>query len=246
MSLMSKAKILPLNVSGRSKPVKRPYGCEIVRSTRKTLALYIKQQNVVVRCPLRATKSEVEEFITSNHAWIEGRLFEESLREKQALRVERGGKIFYRARERTILFKEGRKQRVMVVGDEFIIQGHKLTPAKAKIQVEDFLIDKASEYILPRARGLARYLGVEHKITEIKLRKTKSKWGHCTSTGVLQYNWMIMLAPYSIIDYMITHEVCHLLHMDHSQRFWNQVESICPDCDHYINWLKEHEHRLWF
>ncbi len=134
----------------------------------------------------------------------------------------------------------------MVVGDEFIIQGHKLTPAKAKIQVEDFLIDKASEYILPRARGLARYLGVEHKITEIKLRKTKSKWGHCTSTGVLQYNWMIMLAPYSIIDYMITHEVCHLLHMDHSQRFWNRVESICPDCDHYINWLKEHEHRLWF
>jgi len=243
---MSKAKILPLNFGGRSKPVKRPYECEIVRSTRKTLALYIKQQNVVVRCPLRARRSEVEEFITSNHAWIESRLFEESLREKQALRVERGGKIFYRARERAIVFKEGRKQRVVVVGDEFIIQGHKLTPAKAKIQVEDFLIDKASEYILPRARGLARYLGVEHKITEIKLRKTKSKWGHCTSTGVLQYNWMIMLAPYSIIDYMITHEVCHLLHMDHSERFWGRVESICPDCDHYINWLKEHEHRLWF
>ncbi len=246
MSLMSKAKILPLNFGGRSKPVKRPYECEIVRCKRKTLALYIKQQKVVVRCPLRATKSEVEEFITSNHAWIEGRLCEESLREKQALRVEKGAKIFYRARERTIVFKEGRKQRVMVVGDDFIIQGHKLTSAKAKIQVEDFLIDKASEYILPRARGLARHLGVEHKITEIKLRKTKSKWGHCTSTGVLQYNWMIMLAPYSIIDYMITHEVCHLLHMDHSQRFWNRVESICPDCDHYINWLKEHEHRLWF
>ena len=134
----------------------------------------------------------------------------------------------------------------MVVGDEFIIQGHKLTPAKAKIQVEDFLIDKASQYLLPRARGLARHLGVEHKISEIKLRKTKSKWGHCTSTGVLQYNWLIMLAPYSIIDYMITHEVCHLLHMDHSSRFWKQVEAICPDCDHYIGWLKEHEHRLWF
>ena len=146
----------------------------------------------------------------------------------------------------TIVFKEGRKQRVMVVGDDFIIQGHKLTPAKAKIQVEDFLIDKASQYLLPRARGLARHLGVEHKITEIKLRKTKSKWGHCTSTGVLQYNWLIMLAPYSIIDYMITHEVCHLLHMDHSSRFWKQVEAICPDCDHYIGWLKEHEHRLWF
>ena len=243
---MNKEKILPLIFGSRSKAMKYPYECEIVRSKRKTLALYIKHQKVVVRCPLRASKSEVEEFISSSHAWIEGRLWEESLREKQALRVERGAKIFYRARERTIVFKEGRKQRVMVVDDDFIIQGHKLTPAKAKIQVEDFLIDKASEYILPRARGLARHLGVEHKITEIKLRKTKSKWGHCTSSGVLQYNWMIMLAPFSIIDYMITHEVCHLLHMDHSQRFWNRVESICPDCDHYIIWLKDHEHRLWF
>ena len=246
MSVMTKAKILPLIFGSRSNAVKCPCECEIVRSKRKTLALYIKHQKVVVRCPLRASKSEVEEFISSSHAWIKDRLCEESLRDKQALRVERGAKIFYRARERTIVFKEGRKQRVMVVGDDFIIQGHKLTPAKAKIQVEDFLIDKASEYILPRARGLARHLGVEHKITEIKLRKTKSKWGHCTSAGVLQYNWMIMLAPFSIIDYMITHEVCHLLHMDHSHRFWNRVESICPDCDHYINWLKDHEHRLWF
>jgi len=105
---MSKAKILPLNFGGRSKVVKRPYDCEILRSKRKTLALYIKQQKVVVRCPLRASRSEVEEFISSNHAWIEGRLVEESLREKQALRIERGGKIFYRARERSIVFKEER------------------------------------------------------------------------------------------------------------------------------------------
>lgn len=242
---MSKARILPLNF-GRSKTLKRPFDCEIVRSKRKTLTLYIKDQTVVVRCPLYASRAEVNEFINSNHEWIEGRLFEESLRQKQALRIERGAKIFYRARERTIVFKEGRKERILVVGDQFIIQGHKLTPAKARVQVEDFLIDKASNYILPRARGLARHLGVEHKITEIKLRKTKSKWGHCTSTGVLQYNWLIMLAPYSIIDYMITHEVCHLLHMDHSPRFWNRVESICPNSDRYISWLKEHEHRFWF
>ena len=154
MSFMSKAKILPLNFGGRSKALQRPYECEILRSKRKTLALYIRGQKVVVRCPLRASKAEVEEFISSNHAWIEGRLLEESLRQKQALRIERGAKIFYRARERTIVFKEGRKQRIMVVGDEFIIQGHKLTPAKAKIQVEDFLIDKASQYLLPRARDI--------------------------------------------------------------------------------------------
>ena len=243
---MSKSKILPLNFGGRRTKLARPFEYEVHRSKRKTLALYISHKKVVVRSPMRAPNAELEEFVSSNQAWIEGRLIEESLRDREILRIEKGAKIFYRARERTIVFKEGRKQRILIKGDEFVIQGHKLTAAKARVQVEDFLIDKASEYILPRARGLARHLGVEHMITEIKLRKTKSKWGHCTSTGILQYNWLIMLAPYSIIDYMITHEVCHLLHMDHSKRFWNQVEAICPKCDHYVDWLKEHEHRFWF
>ena len=243
---MAKSKILPLNIGVIGKQHVLPYNCEIERSRRKTLALYVKHGHVSVRCPLRASKREVQEFVSSNTQWIEERLLEEAQREREMLRIERGGKIFYRARELTIVFREGRKERILIDGDKFVIQGHKLTPAKAQIQVEDYLIDKASQYILPRARGLADYLGVEHKITEIKLRKTKSKWGHCTSQGKLQYNWLIMLAPYSIIDYMITHEVCHLVHMDHSRRFWNLVQSICPNYEHYVDWLKEHEHRFWF
>ena len=95
----AKAKVLPLNFGGRNKVKNRPYECEVLRSKRKTLALYIKQQKVVVRCPLRASRLEIEEFISSNHDWIESRLLEESLREKQALKIERGAKIFYRARE---------------------------------------------------------------------------------------------------------------------------------------------------
>ena len=222
-----------------------PFDCEVQKSKRKTLAIYIAHRKVVVRCPRRTTEREIAEFLNDNKQWIEDRLHEESLRDKEVLRIENGARIYFRARELTIEFKEGRKQRTMVVGDNFIIQGHKLTAAKARIQVEDYLIDKASEYIIPRARGLARHLGMEHKIKEIKLKKTKSKWGHCTSQGVIQYNWLIMLAPYSIIDYMITHEVCHLLHMNHSRRFWNLVGSICPNYQHYVHWLKEHEHRFW-
>lgn len=243
---MSKLKIVPLNFGANGQRAPHPIDCEVLRSKRKTLAIYISHKKVVVRCPMRASRTEVENFIHSNQQWIEKRLIEESMRDKEALRIEKGGKIFYRARELTIVYKEGRKQRVLIRGNQFIIQGHKLNAAKAKIQVEDYLIDKASEYLLPRAIGLAKYLGVDHKIKEIKLRKTKSKWGHCTSQGILQYNWLIMLAPYSIIDYMITHEVCHLVHMDHSKRYWNLVDSICPNAEHYIDWLKTHEHRFWF
>lgn len=242
----TKSKVVPLNIGGIERQHVLPYRCEVERSRRKTLALYVKHRTVIVRCPWQASRKEVNEFIASNQQWIENRLLEEAQREREVLRIERGAKIFYRARELTIVFREGRKERVLVNGDQFIIQGHKLNPSKARIMVEDYLIDKASEYIIPRAYGLARHLGVDRKIKEIKLRKTKSKWGHCTSQGILQYNWLIMLAPYSIIDYMITHEVCHLIHMDHSRRFWELVQSICPNYEHYVDWLKQHEHRFWF
>ena len=237
---MTEPKIVSLNFGHVGGSRAQPFSYEVQRSKRKTLAIYISHRKVVVRCPLRASALELRQFVSANQQWIEKRLLEESLRDKELLRIERGGKIFCRARE------QGRKQRILISLDQFIIQGHKLNATKARIQVEDYLIDKASEYLLPRARGLARHLGVDHKIKEIKLRKTKSKWGHCTSAGIIQYNWLIMLAPYSIIDYMITHEVCHLVHMDHSKRFWSLVESICPQYDKYVDWLKQHEHRFWF
>ena len=243
---MTEPTIVSLNFGHGGGSRAQPFSYEVQRSKRKTLAIYISHRKVVVRCPLRASALELRQFVSANQQWIEKRLLEESLRDKELLRIERGGKIFCRARELEIVFKQGRKQRILISLDQFIIQGHKLNAAKARIQVEDYLIDKASEYLLPRARGLARHLGVDHKIKEIKLRKTKSKWGHCTSAGIIQYNWLIMLAPYSIIDYMITHEVCHLVHMDHSKRFWSLVESICPQYDKYVDWLKQHEHRFWF
>ena len=243
---MSKHNIAPLNIiDGRSSSLKK-IKYQVVKSNRKTLALYIRQQVAIVRCPLRASKAEIKEFIEKNQSWIQERLAEERTHERQKLRIEDGKIILFRARELSIIFKEGRKERILINGNKFVIQNHKLNPHKAKIQIEKYLTQKAIEYIIPRAEALSEYLGVRKKITKIKLRKTKSKWGHCTSKGVIQYNWLIMLAPYSIIDYMITHEVCHLLHMDHSRRYWDLVESLCPKYLQYIEWLKKHEHRLWF
>ncbi len=219
---------------------------EVIRTSRKTLTLYVKLQRVVVRCPLKTPNAEINQFIEANHDWILDRLKEERIFQDEILKIENNHKIFYRAKERTIIFKEGRIGTIMVNRDEFIIQCKKIDDMSAKKQVEGYLIDKATKYIIPRAKGLASHLGVGAKISEIKLRKTRSKWGHCTSTGVVQFNWLIMLAPNSIIDYIITHEVCHLIYMDHSRNFWDLVESICPDHEKYVTWLKNHEHRLWF
>ena len=137
---MAKSKIAPLYRAylGNSKIEEFQY--EVIRSSRKTLALYIKEQKVVVRCPSRASKIEIKEFVSKNRSWIEDRLLEERLLQREVLKIEQGKKIFFRARELTITFKEGRKKRILIDGNKFIIQNHRLTPAKAKIQVEEYLI----------------------------------------------------------------------------------------------------------
>lgn len=239
-------KIVPLNFGAQATTRLFPkFACEVQRTRRKTLAIHIKHQKVEVRSPLRTTQREIRVFLESNREWIDQKLRDESQRYRESLRIEKGRKIFYRARELTIVFKESAKSRIVITREQFIIHGPGLTAARAKAQVEAFLTLKASKYLPERARKVAKYLGVGHKLKEVKLRKTKSKWGHCTSTGIIQYNWLIMLAPNSIVDYMIAHEVCHLVHMNHSSRFWNLVETICPQYEYYMGWLKDHEHRFW-
>ncbi|PCH61878.1 MAG: hypothetical protein COC19_03880 [SAR86 cluster bacterium] len=243
---MSRSKILPLTV-GRSKQYPSGhFDCEILRSKRKTLSIHIKHNRVEVRSPLRTKQADIELFVATNREWIVQRLDEENRHFEESLRIEKGRKIFYRARELDIVFQQGRKERVMLGKGQFIIQGHKLNVRKAEVQVSDFLIEKANGYLMHRTRALAEFLKVGHKLNNIRLKKTKTKWGHCTSTGVIQFNWLIMLAPYSIIDYMIAHEVCHLVHMDHSKKYWKLVASVCPEYAYYMDWLKRHEHRFWF
>lgn len=237
-------KIIPLDIGFRSSSLHH-VDCEVLRSRRKSLAIHIKHRKVEVRSPLWASGRDIRAFLESNKEWIHQKLRDESRRYRESLRIEHGRKIFYRARERRIVFEEAPRLRVAVTPDEFIIQGPSLTPKRAKEQVEKFLVDKAARYLPERARELARYLRVSRKLKQVTLRKTKSKWGHCTSTGIVQFNWLIMLAPNAIIDYMIAHEICHLVHMDHSDDFWNLVGTVCSDYEYYREWLQDHEHRLW-
>ncbi|MDE2579687.1 MAG: M48 family metallopeptidase [Hyphomicrobiales bacterium] len=72
----------------------------------------------------------------------------------------------------------------------------------------------------------------------IALRDTTSRWGSCSSTGALSFSWRLILAPPDVLRYLAAHEVCHLVHMDHSDKFWDLCRSICPETDMGEAWLK--------
>lgn len=101
-------------------------------------------------------------------------------------------------------------------------------------QALELLTRKTDQYV--QAVGL-RYESVQ-------LRRTKTKWGHCTADGVLQFNWLVVAAPESVIDYLVAHEVSHLRHPNHSKRFWRHVEKLCPDYRAQRRWLHDKGHTL--
>lgn len=80
--------------------------------------------------------------------------------------------------------------------------------------------------------------------SSITIRDQKSRWGSCSSSGTLSFNYRLVFAPLKVLDYVVVHELCHLTHMNHSKDFWNMVGTVMPDYKVYKSWLKDHGHEL--
>lgn len=110
-------------------------------------------------------------------------------------------------------------------------------------RVKDFIKKTAHSEFSKRSQKIATKLGC--KINEISIKDTKSRWGSCSNHKNINYNWRVALAPEYVINYLVAHEVSHLLHQDHSTHFWDCVANICPQCGAGRNWLKSHSKELY-
>jgi predicted metal-dependent hydrolase len=100
------------------------------------------------------------------------------------------------------------------------------------------LADEALDRIPPRVKYFAALIGVEYG--RITVRNQKTRWGSCSGKSNLNFNCLLMLAPEEVLDYVIVHELCHLKEMNHSPRFWAEVERVMPDYKERRLWLKRH------
>lgn len=81
-------------------------------------------------------------------------------------------------------------------------------------------------------------------VTKITIRNQKSRWGSCSRHGTISLNWRLIQTPESVLDYIVLHELMHLREMNHSKRFWREVENVCPDYKAAERWLKQHSKLL--
>lgn len=113
----------------------------------------------------------------------------------------------------------------------------KLTEAELKV-----LKMQAEEVFPARVAFYAGKMGISYG--RITIRRQKSRWGSCSQSGNLNFNCLLMLAPPGVVDYVVVHELCHRIEMNHSPRFWKLVGEVYPDYDRWKRWLKENGGRL--
>lgn len=104
------------------------------------------------------------------------------------------------------------------------------------------LSNRAASVIPKRAAHFAAIIGVDYG--RITIRRQRSRWGSCSAKGNLNFNCLLMLTPPEVLDYVIVHELCHRKEMNHSPKFWSEVESVLPDYKQRRNWLKENGNQL--
>lgn len=117
------------------------------------------------------------------------------------------------------------------LGKEFLldelIETKNLSEEELKINLKKFYISSCKKIVNERVKIYENQLGVRPKIIEVD--ESKTKWGACTSSKKITFNYRLAMAPIEAIDYVVVHELCHLLHMNHDRSFWRKVGSILPD-----------------
>lgn len=133
----------------------------------------------------------------------------------------------------------GQGRRIEVRDQQILVPGN---PETAGRRLAAFLKALAREQL---AAASDRYAAdLKRPYSRISLRDTRSRWGSCSSAGVLMYSWRLVMAPMEVLEYVAAHEVAHLRHMDHSAAFWRQVEELYGDYSAARGWLRENGSEL--
>jgi predicted metal-dependent hydrolase len=180
---------------------------------------------IEVVLPRRAPQREAAAAVAELRPWIERRLAEaEGVR--AALR-DRGDGLPYLG-ETLRARREPGRTRAHLRGDTLLFGD--------RTQIERWYRRKAREEVVPLLDDAVDALGVDY--ASVRIANQRTRWGSCSTTGAMSFNWRLLLAPPEILEYVVWHEACHLVHMDHSRRFWSLLERHLPDYRTSRRWLK--------
>jgi len=206
------------------------------QARRYTLRIAAATREVILTMPPRGTLKEAREFAHKHGGWIAARLgrIPEAIRFADGVTVPLGGvthRIVHRGGVRGTVWTESDSK-----GERLLcVAGH---APHIDRRIGDFLRREAKRKLEAASLRHATELGVT--IKRLSVRDQASRWGSCSTAGVLSFSWRLVLAPGFVLNYLAAHEVAHLIEMNHSPRFWRLVRRLCPDHERAKVWLDVH------
>jgi predicted metal-dependent hydrolase len=206
------------------------------QARRYTLRIQAATREVILTIPPRGTVKEARAFAEKHGGWIAARLE----RLPQAAPFADGVVVPLRGVPHRITHRHGTRGTVWTEADA---SGEQLLCVAGNAphvdrRIGDFLRREAKRDLEAASRRCAGDLGVA--IRRVTVRDQSSRWGSCSTTGLLSFSWRLILAPSHVLQYLAAHEVAHLIEMNHSPRFWRLVQRLCPDHERAKAWLDAH------
>ncbi|MDM5148221.1 M48 family metallopeptidase [Candidatus Persebacteraceae bacterium Df01] len=214
---------------------------EVKRTDRKKSAsLSLDGDLVKVTVPRSLSNNRIRDLINKRSPWIKTKLKEQSLRpSSKPKEFVSGETVPYLGKNYRLKVIEGEIPSIKMVSGYLVatvLNCEKNRQDAVRYLLEDWYQRQAKRRLKEKTERLSKIVGISP--TSVSVKSYKSRWGSCSSTGALTYNWRIVLAPHRIVDYVVVHELCHLLEHNHSPRYWRHVEYHVPDWRDCREWLK--------
>ena len=212
---------------------------QIIRSKRKTLSLSINENaDLVVRAPHHASYDEIQKFISEKSDWIDNKQRLIKARLEDNLNQHSSDKCLYLGSLYTLKIDNNSIEPISFNGQMFTITNVN----RKSLFLKSWYKKRFIEVALPRLS----YFSDKHnlKVNQVRVKEQKTLWGSCSSKNNINLNYLLIMAPMKVIDYVIVHELVHTIHKNHSSKFWQKVETIIPNYKDARKWLKENGYRL--
>lgn len=212
---------------------------EVIYSKRRTVGITVERNGAVtVRAPEGTRPEDIEVLVRKKKHWIHEKVGHpqkyESAPHPPGKEVVSGESMLYLGRNYRVEIVEALADRV-TFDHQFRIP--RTTIERARKLVREWYVDKAKERLIPRTFEWGTLLGVQ--LQRVSIVDIRYRWGSCSAAGNVRLNWRLIKAPPSVADYVIVHEVAHLLEASHGDRFWSIVRSQLPKVDEPRAWLKD-------
>lgn len=208
-------------------------------SKRKTISISVDEYgSVLVKAPYKVTVGEIEEALSKHSKWIEKKIIQAKNRERLPEDI-----ILFLGEKKKLninIQKDLNKEYVLYANDEFT--AYVTCEEHVKIVMKKYLIEVARNVIDKKIKKYSIKLGVYPN--SVRMKDTKTRWGSCSYVNNLNFNYRLIMAREDVLEYVVLHEMCHIIYKNHSAEFYTLIESMMKDYREKEIYLRENGYKM--